>query len=70
MSTANTQNVVEEINALEAQFNAGKISASEYKELLEDIKRIKVIKVAANDLALKSQLCTIIDGLIAAAGAV
>jgi hypothetical protein len=67
---SNPSPLVKEIHGLEAEFNAGKISASEYKELLEDIKRIKVIKVAANDLALKSQLCTIIDGLIAAAGAV
>jgi hypothetical protein len=67
---SNTYPLVEEIHSLEAQFNAGNISASEYKELLEDIKHIKVIQFAADDLALKSQLCSIIDGLIAAAGAV
>jgi len=67
---SNSNPLVEEINALAAQFKASNISASEYKELLEDIKRIKVIKVAANDLALKSQLCNMIDGLIAAAGVI
>lgn len=67
---SNKDTLVEEIHSLEAEFKAGNISASEYKELLEDIKHIKVIQVAANDLALKSQLCEIIDGLIVAAGAI
>ena len=67
---SNAQNVVEEIKALEADFAAGKLSASELKELLEDIKHIKVIQVAADDLALKSQLNEIIEGIITAAGAV
>jgi len=67
---SNTQNVVEEIKELEAQFIAGLISAVELKELLEDIKQTKVIAVAADDLALKSQLNELIEGIITGAGAV
>lgn len=65
---SSVQNVVEEIQALEAQFIAGVLTASELKELLEDIKRIKVIQVTADDLAAKSQLNKLIDGVIAGAG--
>jgi hypothetical protein len=60
--------IVTEVNALSAEFAAGKLSASEYKELLEDIKHIKVIQVAADDLALKSQLNNLINTLITGAG--
>jgi hypothetical protein len=67
---SNKQTVVEEIKALEAEFAAGKLSAVELKELLEDIKQTKVISVAAGDLALKSQLNEMIDGIIVGAGAV
>ncbi len=63
-------NVVEEVRALEAEFKAGKLSADEFKELLEDIKHTKVIQAAADDLALKTQLNELIEGLIAIAGAV
>jgi hypothetical protein len=63
-------NVVEEVRALEAEFKAGKLSAGEFKELLEDIKHTKVIQAAADDLALKTQLNELIEGLIAVAGAV
>jgi hypothetical protein len=64
------QTVVEEIKALEAQFIAGVLSSAELKELLEDIKQTKVIAVAADDLALKSQLNELIEGIITGAGAV
>jgi hypothetical protein len=67
---SNTQNVVEEIKALEAQFIAGVLTSAELKELLEDIKQTKVISVAADDLALKSQLNELIEGIITGAGAV
>ena len=67
---SNAQNLVEEVRALESEFKAGNLSASEYKELLEDIKSTKAIAVAADDLALKTQLHQLIDGLIAVAGAV
>lgn len=67
---SNKQTVVEEIKALEAEFTAGKLSAVELKELLEDIKQTKVISAAAGDLALKTQLNELIDGIIVGAGAV
>jgi hypothetical protein len=67
---SNKQTGVEEIKALEAEFAAGKLSAVELKELLEDIKQTKVISVAAGDLALKTQLNELIDGIIVGAGAV
>lgn len=67
---SNTDNVVAEIRTLENEFKAGRLSASELKELLEDIKYSKAIVVAADDLALKAQLFEIIDGIIVAAGAI
>lgn len=68
MSTVD--DVVTEVRELEQDFKAGKLSASEYQELLEDIKHIKVIQAAADDLALKTELNELIDGLITGAGAV
>lgn len=67
---SNVDNLVNEIRAIEADFKSGRLSAGEYKELLEDIKHIKVIQVAAGDLALKSRLNQLIEGLISGAGAV
>lgn len=67
---SNTDNVVAEIRTLENEFKAGRINASELKELLEDIKYSKAIVAAADDLALKAQLFEMIDGIIVAAGAV
>ncbi len=67
---SNTDNVVAEIRTLENEFKAGRLSASELKELLEDIKYSKAIVAAADDLALKAQLFEMIDGIIVAAGAI
>jgi hypothetical protein len=67
---SNADNVVAEIRTLEDEFKAGRISASELKELLEDIKHSKAIAVAADDLALKAQLFELIDGIVVAAGAI
>ena len=68
MTTFN--DVVAEARQLEIEFKSGRLSASEYKELLEDLKHSKVIQAAAGDLRLKSQLNEIIEGMISAAGAV
>ena len=68
MSTVD--NVVAEAYALEAQFKAGELSASEYTELLRDLQSTKVIEAAADDLATLSQLNGLITGLIALASAV
>jgi hypothetical protein len=67
---SNAQNLVEEVKSLEAQYIAGALSAVEYKELLEDIKHTKVIQVAADDLALKTQLNEMIEDLITVATAI
>ena len=67
---SNTDNVVAEIRTLENEFKAGRISAGELKELLEDIKYSKAIVVAADDLALKTQLFQMIDGILTAAKAI
>lgn len=64
---SNKQTVVNEVKVLEAEFVAGKLSAVELKELLEDIKQTKVISAAAGDLALKTQLNELIDGIIVGA---
>lgn len=66
---SNTDNVVAEIRTLENEFKAGRLSAGELKELLEDIKYSKAIVAAADDLALKAQLFELIDGIITTAGA-
>jgi hypothetical protein len=67
---SNVDNVVIEIRTLEAEFAAGNLSASEYKELLKDLQSTKVIEAAAGDLATLSQLNEMITGLIAVASAV
>ena len=66
---SNVDNLITEARSLETQFNAGQLSGSEYKELLEDLKSTKVIEVSADDLALQGQLNQLINGLIAVAGA-
>ena len=66
---SNTDNVVAEIRTLENEFKAGRLSAGELKELLEDIKYSKAIVAAADDLTLKAQLFELIDGIITTAGA-
>lgn len=68
MSTVDS--VVTEARALEAEFTAGNLSASEYKELLQDLQSTKVIEAAADDVALLSELNGLINGLIAVASAV
>ena len=68
MSTVDS--VVAEANALEAEFTAGNLSASEYKELLQDLQSTKVIEAAADDVALLRELNGLINGLIAVASAV
>ena len=68
MSTVDS--VVAEANALEAEFTAGNLSASEYKELLQDLQSTKVMEAAADDVALLRELNGLIIGLIAVASAV
>ncbi len=67
---SSVDSVVIEVHALAAEFEAGKLSLTEYKELLRDLQSTKVIEAAAGDLAKLSQLNEIINDLIDVAGAV
>ena len=59
---------VAQAQQLDAQFKAGQLSASEYKELLEDLKHTAAVNEAAGDLAKLSQIHEVLDGLKSAAG--
>lgn len=67
---SSVDNVLIEVHALQAEFTAGKLSLSEYKELLKDLQSTKVIEAAAGDLTKLSQLNEIINDLIDLASAV
>ena len=49
--------------ALEAQFHAGALSATEYQELLEDLKHTAAVDEAAGDLAQLTQLHEMLEDL-------
>jgi hypothetical protein len=53
---------------LDAQYKAGNLSASEYKELLEDLKHTAAVNEAAGDLAKLTQIYEVLDSLKSAAG--
>ena len=65
-----TNDVIAEARTLENEFKAGRLSAGELKEMLDDLKHTKAILAAADDLALRGELHQLIDGIIAAAGAI
>ena len=48
---------------LDAQFKAGNLSASEYKELLEDLKHTAAINEAAGDLTKLTQIHEMLEDL-------
>lgn len=52
---------------LKGKFESGMISASEYKELLEDIGHSQAIKAAADDLEVKTSINECVEGMISAA---
>ena len=54
---------------LEAQFHAGALSATEYQELLEDLKHTAAVEEAAGDLDKLSQIHEVLEGLKTAASA-
>ena len=53
---------------LDAQYKAGNLSASEYKELLEDLRHTTAVNEAAGDLAKLTQIYEVLDNLKSAAG--
>lgn len=59
---------VAQAQQLDAQFKAGQLSASEYKELLEDLKHTAAVNEAAGDLAKLTQIHEVLDDLVSAAG--
>jgi polyhydroxyalkanoate synthesis regulator phasin len=71
----NSQNVriqwaAQQAQTLESQFKSGDLSAEEYKELLEDLKRDETINKLSTDLQDKILLEQALNALIAVAGAV
>jgi len=52
---------------LQAQFHAGALSATEYAELLEDLKHTAAVNEAAGDLAKLTQIHEVLEGLKSAA---
>ena len=59
---------VSQAQELDAQYKAGNLSASEYKELLEDLKHTAAVNEPAGDLARLTQIHEVLDGLKSAAG--
>ena len=59
---------VAQAHELDAQYKAGSLSASEYKELLEDLKHTAAVNEAAGDLVRLTQIHEVLDGLKSAAG--
>jgi hypothetical protein len=53
---------------LDAQFKAGNLSASEYNELLEDLRHTAAVNEAAGDLNKLTQIYEVLDNLKSAAG--
>lgn len=52
---------------LKEKFDKKMISASEYKELLEDIGHSQAIKAAADDLEVKTTINECVEGMLSAA---
>ena len=59
---------VAQAQELDAQYKAGNLSASEYKELLEDLKHTAAVNEAAGDLNKLGEIYQVLDGLKSAAG--
>ena len=53
---------------LQAQYHAGALTATEYQELLEDLKHTAAITEAAGDLSKLTQLHEMLDDLKSVAG--
>lgn len=53
---------------LQAQYHAGALTATEYQELLEDLKHTAAVNEAAGDLAKLTQLHEMLDDLKSVAG--
>jgi hypothetical protein len=60
----------QEAQDLKKQYEAKKLSESEYKELLRDLEHSKAITAAAGDLETQTKLNGLISGLISVASLV
>jgi hypothetical protein len=60
----------QEAQDLKKQYEAKKLSESEYKELLRDLEHTKAITAAAGDLETRTKLNGLISGLISVASIV
>ena len=60
----------QEAQDLKKQYEAKKLSESEYKELLRDLEHTKAITAAAGDLETRTKLNGLISGLISVASLV
>ena len=56
-------NTIAQAQDLDAQFKAGNLSASEYKELLEDLKHTVAVNEAAGNLAKLTQIHEVLEDL-------
>ena len=61
-------NTIAQAQDLDAQYKAGNLSASEYKELLEDLRHTAAVNEAAGDLNKLTQIYEVLDNLKSAAG--
>ena len=61
---------VAQAQQLAKDFEAGVISAGEYKELLEDLKHTAAVEESAGDLAKLTEIHNVLEGLKAASGLV
>jgi hypothetical protein len=60
----------QEAQDLKKQYEAKKLSESEYKELLRDLEHTKAITASAGDLETRTKLNGLISGLISVASIV
>lgn len=67
VQNAKLAEIASQVKEITEQFNSGNLSASEYKELLEDIQSETAIVNDAAELNAQQQLHTIIDAAITVA---
>jgi tape measure domain-containing protein len=63
-------NIAQQANELQQQYQSGQISASEFKELCEDLKIVQQIADDANDFERDQQYRAFILGVIQVASAI
>lgn len=63
-------NIAQQANELQQQYQSGQLSASEFKELCEDLKVVQQIADDANDFERDQQYRAFILGVIQVASAI